>query len=63
VPPAVDDEARSADDVHDLVAERLSGDLAGGQQGVSAEDQRRADPAGNLDRKFNGGQAASLRST
>jgi hypothetical protein len=63
MPPAVDGEADGASDIHPLKEWRLAGDLAGGDEHVSAEDQRRAGPAGDFDRNLDRGQAASLRST
>ena len=63
MPPAVDDEPDRSGNIHPLEQWRLARDSAGGDEDISAKDQRSAGPAGNLDGDFDGGQAANLRST
>jgi hypothetical protein len=63
VPPAVDDEAGGADDVHPLVDRRLAGQAAHRQQEIGREDEQSARPAGNLDQESERAQAASFLST
>ena len=61
VPPAVDDEAGRADQVHPLEERRAAGQPAERHQDIGGEDQRRAGPAGDLDRDVGEGQAAAPR--
>lgn len=63
MPPAVDDEAGRASDVHRLIDDRLAGEPAHRQQEIGKQDEQGAGPAGGLDRELDGGQAASLLST
>jgi len=63
MPPAVDDEAGGARDVHPLIHARLAAEPARRQQPIGREDQKRACPADDLDRELYRAQAASLRST
>jgi len=63
MPPAVYDEACRARDVHALVDERLARQPSGRQEQIGKQDQQGSGPAGDLDREFDGAQAASLRRT
>src|SRR3954463_9636695 len=61
MPPAVDDKARRADNIHALVNERLAGQPSGRQQEVGEQDERRAGPADDFDRDLKGTHAGQLR--
>ena len=63
MPPAIDGEARRADHIHPLVQRRLAGQPAHRQQQIGDQDQGRAGPAGDFDRKFDPAQLARFLST
>jgi hypothetical protein len=49
MPPAVDDEAGSAEHVHPLIGRRLASQLAHRQEKIGEQDEDRAAPPGDFD--------------
>jgi hypothetical protein len=60
--PAVGDEPQRTDHVHALIGVGPRLDLARREEGISAKNQRRADPADDVDEEERG-QAARFRRT
>ncbi|MBV9285999.1 MAG: hypothetical protein JO176_15365 [Acidimicrobiia bacterium] len=63
MPPAVDHEARRADQVHALEERRLAGQPPRRDEQVGAEDQQGARPSDDFDQEGRPAQAARFRST
>ena len=61
MPPAVDDEAGGADDIHQLIDEGLARQLSGRKQQISEQDEQGSGPAHDFDEQLDGGQASAHR--